>query len=112
MSLIVWQVLLGVRVSFVETSCSELLFLLSKNELSWDDGRRQGTAGTDLVELLTLRTVELLEVDCCTAFKMHVCWFLLLISKINQRSRRVGVLNPSLYHKLQEHNDWCGIGIL
>lgn len=58
MSLIVWQVLLGVRVSFVETSCSELLFLLSKDELSWDSGRQQGTAGTDLVELLTLRTVD------------------------------------------------------
>ena len=29
MSHIVWQVLLGVRVSFVEASCSELLVLLS-----------------------------------------------------------------------------------
>ena len=49
---------MGVRVSFVETSCSELLFLLSKDELSWDSGRQQGTASTDLVELLTLRTVD------------------------------------------------------
>ena len=39
MSHIVWQVLLGVRVSFVEASCSELLVLLSKVKLTWDGGR-------------------------------------------------------------------------
>ena len=35
---IVWQVLLGVRVSSVEASCSEHP-LLCKNELSWEGGR-------------------------------------------------------------------------
>lgn len=31
-------------------------------------GQRQATAGTDPV-----RIVQLLELDCCTAFKMHAC---------------------------------------
>lgn len=35
---IVWQVLLGVRVSFVEASCSEHP-LLCRDELSWDSSR-------------------------------------------------------------------------
>ena len=48
MSHIVWQVLLGVRVSFVEASCSELLVLLSKDKLTWDGGRAY-EGGTCLV---------------------------------------------------------------